>query len=498
MKVAMCVSEAVPFAKTGGLADVAGALPGALKKAGVRACVIMPGYGFIFERHPEIEKVAENIMVSVNPEYSQHFDLYTSRFNDIDFYFVKNDRFFTREGLYGNSQGDFSDNSLRFGFFSKAVFKVFEKIDLVPDIIHLHDYHFALVSLLLKDMQLKNPESRFKDTKIVFTIHNIAYQGIFGRETLGILGIGYEYFSIEGVEFYGRVNFMKTGIVYSDCITTVSPTYAKEILTEEYGYGLEGILKSRQQNLFGIINGIDYGIWNPQTDTSIAKNYDIRDISGKRACKKALISDLFGLKGKTLETALEKPLAGMVSRLSEQKGIDLITGAMDNIMKNDLFLVILGSGDDRYQRLLLDIQKKFSNCFSLTLGYSDQMSREIYSGSDIFLMPSKYEPCGLGQLISLKYGTVPVVRDTGGLSDTIVDINTDKDIKSGGQGFKFSHYQPEKFYKAFKRALDFYADSKLWHKIMANAMMCNFSWDYSAEKYSRLYTSIAGGSNKSA
>ena len=412
-------------------------------------------------------------------------------FNGIDFFFIRNDRFFARESLYGTPQGDFSDNSLRFGFFSKAVFSVFGIIKLIPDIIHLHDYHFALVSLLLKDIQLKNPDSGFKNTRVVFTIHNIAYQGIFGRETLGQLGIGYEYFNIEGLEFYCKVNFMKAGIVYSDRITTVSPTYAKEILTEEFGYGLEGILKERQSDLYGIINGIDYGIWNPCTDKSIAQNYDISDISGKRECKKALISNLFGLKGKTLDDAIEKPLAGMVSRLSEQKGIDLITDSMDKIMKNnELLIVILGKGDEKYHRLLEDIQKKYSNALSLTIGYSDKISREIYSGSDIFLMPSRYEPCGLGQLISLKYGTVPVVRDTGGLSDTIVNINTEKDIKNKGQGFKFSRYMPDKFYTALKRALDFYADKKLWQKIVFNGMNCNFSWDYSAEKYNHLYRNI--------
>lgn len=487
MKVAMCVSEAVPFAKTGGLADVAGALPQALKKINVDSIVVMPGYGFIFEKKYDLKKISENMVVELNSSTRESFDLYTTTYNDVDFYFIKNDNFFNRENLYGTPQGDYADNNIRFGFFSKAVFKVLEKISFIPDIIHLHDYHFALVSVFLRDMQVKNLKSPFLKTRVVFTIHNIAYQGIYDKDTLVKCGIGSEYFNIDGLEFFGKVNFMKAGIVYSDKITTVSPTYAKEILTGQYGYGLEGFLKSRQENLLGIINGIDYDVWNPASDPNISKNYDISDLGGKQTCKKTLINNLFHP-----ERFEDKPLLGMVSRLSEQKGLDLIVDAMDSIMQNDLYLVILGTGDEKYHHLLQKLAEKYRLRFKLAIGYSDKMSREIYSGADIFLMPSNYEPCGLGQLISLKYGTIPVVRNTGGLADTIIDIISANDIENGGQGFKFNNYSTDKFYSALMRAVDFYKDKKLWNRIIINGMSCNFSWEYSAEKYRELYENLSG------
>jgi starch synthase len=357
-------------------------------------------------------------------------------------------------------------------------------LDFIPDILHLHDYHFALAALLLKDIKDTGKNPVFDKTKSVFTIHNIAYQGSYDRDILDICGIDGRYYSVDGLEFYGKVNFMKAGIVYSDRITTVSPTYAEEILTPEYGYGLDGILSSRMKDLSGIINGIDYALWNPETDSSIFQAYSSEDLSGKNACKRELLNTLFGKK-----ISLKKPLLGMVSRLSEQKGLDLVADAMGPLMEEDVYLVILGTGDEQYHKILKDLQKKYSKKFSLTLAYSDKISREIYSGSDIFLMPSKYEPCGLGQLISLKYGTIPLVRNTGGLSDTIMDIRSDSDVTNGGTGFKFDLYDSGEFHGALKRALDFYGDSTLWKKIVINGMKCDFSWDYSAREYKKLYKS---------
>jgi len=500
MKVAICVSEAVPFAKTGGLADVAGALPPALKKAGADIIVIMPAYGFLFKQNHGLNMVAGNIPVPMRKFYTEEFDLYSTSIDNAVFYFVKNSKFFGRENLYGTPQGDFTDNDIRFAFFSKAIFEVLKTIEFIPDIIHLHDYHFGLAALLLKDIKGKNLAAEenssygiFKDTKTVFTIHNIAYQGTYDPAILGIAGISYDYFNLEGVEFYGRVNFMKAGIVYSDRITTVSPTYSKEILTPEYGYGLDGILSKRKEDLSGIINGIDYSIWNPETDKNIVSNYSIADTAGKKDCKAALLEKMFAAGG-SIKTGkahlLKTPVAGMVSRLSEQKGIDLVVQVIEQIMENDLYLVILGTGDEKYHNLLNGLNKKYNGRFSLVIGYSEKMAREIYAGSDIFLMPSNYEPCGLGQLISLKYGTIPVVRDTGGLADTIIDIKSKQDIKKKGQGFKFLHYSPEEFYKAFRRALDFYGDRGLWHEIMVNAMSEDFSWDHSAQEYMKLYSSL--------
>jgi len=517
MKIAFCVSEAVPFAKTGGLADVAGALPQALKKTGAQTIVLMPAYEFLFSQDYKFSKVAENVTVHMNDYYYEEFDLYKAHINNTDFYFVRNPKFFDRQNLYGTPQGDYYDNDIRFAFFSRAIFEALKKIDFIPDIIHLHDYHFGLAALLLRDLKSKPAGSSaaktkyaiFKNTKCVFTIHNIAYQGIYDPAILERAGISYDHYNMEGVEFYGRINYMKAGIVYSDAITTVSPTYSKEILTPQYGYGLDGILNKRKKDLFGIINGIDYSIWNPETDKNIAINYSENDLQGKMECKFALIEKMFGPGSTAGEIPegrgnaasqqfnyLEKPgiskipVAGMVSRLSEQKGIDLIVQAMESIMENDIYFIILGTGDEKYHNFLKALSKKYCSRLSLVIGYSEKMARQIYAGSDILLMPSNYEPCGLGQLISLKYGTIPVVRDTGGLSDTIIDIKTQQDIKKKGQGFKFTNYCPQEFYRALKRALEFYSNRTLWHKIMANAMRQDFSWDYSAAEYIKLYSSL--------
>lgn len=484
LKVAMCSTEAVPFAKTGGLADVVGALPHYYKSVGMDTIVIMPGYNFIFSKYQNVEKISENVSININKDYKESFDIYRCKYNNVDFYFIKNDKFFNRENLYGTSSGDYEDNNLRFGFLSKAILELLKKLDIKVDIIHLHDYHVALTSLLVYDLQKKQVDDFFKNTKTVFTIHNLAYQGIYDKSTLDLLGISKEYFNINGLEFYGKVNFMKGGIIYSKKITTVSPTYSKEILTQEFGYGLEDVLKSRENDLLGIINGIDYNIWDPGKDKVIKQNYNIDDYSGKKVCKKYLLNCLFE------NSDFTKPVLGMVSRLSEQKGIDLIVEAFDFLMNEDLYLVILGTGDERYIKILENLKKKYKEKFSINITFSDKLARDIYSGSDIFLMPSKYEPCGLGQLISLKYGTIPVVRNTGGLADTVVDINSPDDIRNGGQGFKFLNYKYEELFKTIKRAIYYFNQKDLWDMIIKNAMSCDFSWDYSARKYKELFTSL--------
>lgn len=484
LKVAVCSTEAVPFAKTGGLADVVGALPFSLKKIDMDIIIIMPGYNFIFSKYKNIKKILDNIEIKISENYIEYFDIFKTNYNGIDFYFIKNDKFFNREYLYGTPQGDYEDNNIRFGFLSKAILALLKNIKFKADIIHLHDYHVALTSVLINDEKLKKTNSFFKDTHVVFTIHNMAYQGIYDAGTLDLLEIDKTYFNIDGLEFYGKINFMKGGIVYSEKITTVSPTYSKEIVTPEFGHGLDGILKTRQKDLKGIINGIDYDIWNPENDKLIVHNFDINELHGKKVCKRSLLENLFA------ESDLSKPVLGMVSRLSGQKGIDLLIEIFDSLMKKDIYLIILGTGDEKYMKLLGELSKKYKQKFSLNLTFSDKTARDIYSGADIFLMPSQYEPCGLGQLISLKYGTIPVVRNTGGLADTINDINSDDDTRNGSQGFKFLTYNGEELYKAINRAIDFYNNKDLWKKIMQNAMSCDFSWDYSAKQYKELFMSL--------
>jgi len=484
IKSAIFAAEAIPFAKTGGLADVSGTLPQALNNSGCETIVIMPGYEHIFSKFKDTKKLIENVKISLNSVTKDSFDIYNTKNKDVNYYFIRNPKYFGREYLYGTPNGDYADNNLRFGFLCKAMLSLLTQINFKPDIVHLHDYHVALSALFIHEDKTINKNSFFKDTKVVFTIHNIAYQGIFDKDTLDILGIDHKYFNIDGIEFYGKVNYMKSGIVYSDKITTVSPTYAKEILTPEFGFGLEGILKTRQNDLSGIINGIDYNIWNPETDNAIFSNYSLKDLTGKKECKKYLIDNLFNKIDYT------RPVLGMVSRLSEQKGIDILANATEKLCNEDIYITILGTGDKKYMDLLVELKNNHPDNLNIELAFSDKRAREIYAGADIFLMPSKYEPCGLGQLISLKYGTIPVARHTGGLADTIIDINEKNDIDKGGQGFKFINYDWQNLYNTIKRAIKFFKESKYWEKIMKNAMSCDFSWDYSAKKYIKLFKSI--------
>jgi len=486
MLIAMCSTEAVPFAKTGGMADVVGSLPSVLKKVGQECVVLMPFYTSIFGRDYDFKLIKKGLNVPINDAEEEFYDLLETRSGEVTFYFIKNDKFFNRNYIYGTPKGDYRDNPKRFSFFSKAILFALEELGTGPDIIHLNDYHCALAAAYLDQIRKEGrPEKDFfRRTSTVFTIHNLAYQGVFDRQVLDYCGLGQKYFHINGLEFYGRVNFMKGGILFSDKITTVSPTYAKEILTPEYGEGLEGVLRFRQNDLEGIVNGIDYSIWDPENDQSLCTNYNIRDLSGKMDCKDSLLKNYLG-SGKK-----EAPLIGVVSRLSEQKGVDLIVDAVDRLMGMGFYMIILGTGDEKYHRLLKQQQKKHKGKLSVNITYSDKLARLIYSGCDMFLMPSKYEPCGLGQLISLRYGTVPVVRDTGGLSDTIKDIRDEKDIGAGATGFKFAGYSSPQMVEALERALSYYKNGRLWNRIIKNGMNCDFSWTSSAESYKKLYLSL--------
>ncbi len=483
MKVAMCSTEAVPFAKTGGLADVVGALPSALGKVGVECFVIMPYYNSIFGKDYRFKKVRDKLNVSMNESNEEFFDLLSLKHEGISFYFIKKDEFFDRNYLYGTPKGDYRDNGKRYSFFSKAILEVLEELDLGVDVIHLNDYHCGLVPIYLREISENDLPGKdfFKNTSTVFTIHNLAYQGIFQKEILEYNGLGYKYLKINGMEFYGKINFMKGAILFSDKITTVSPTYAKEILTPQYGHDLDGVLKSRQRDLSGIVNGIDYMAWDPSQDTKIVKNYNINSLTGKKECKDFLIDNYFNKRFR------DKPLIGAVTRLSEQKGIDLIIDAIEEISGKDFLLIILGTGEDKYHKVLKKLHKKYEGSLCAHILYDDKLARRIYSGSDLFLMPSKYEPCGLGQLISLRYGTVPVVRDTGGLSDTIKDIKAEEDIEEGGTGFKFKEYKSASMVEALDRILPFYENGRLWNKIVKNGMDSDFSWKNSAELYKKLY-----------
>ncbi len=456
MKIAICASEVVPFAKTGGLADVAGALPLALEKLKQEVIILLPFY----------KKVA---LLPANTRILYPGILSTKLGEDIKVYFIQSDKYFNRDGLYGTAKGDYPDNLERFSFFCQECLRLLKRIKFRPDIIHIHDWQAALIPIYLKIRF--SSDSFYKNCKILLTIHNLAYQGIFAPEEFPKLGLDWSLFNMEQLEFYGKVNILKGGVVFSDSISTVSPTYAAEIQTSDFGCGLEGVLAKRQDSLFGILNGLDYSIWAPSVDKFIAKRYDMRNLEDKYKNKQ----DLQRETRLTVERRI--PLLAMVSRLAEQKGLDILTEVLDEICGLNLQLIILGTGDIKYHKLLNEKSKKFPRVLRLYLKFDNVLAHKIYAGSDIFLMPSKYEPCGLGQMISLKYGTVPLVYKTGGLADTVNEEN----------GFLFDNYTASNLIATIKQAILLYQDRKKWREKMRKGMISNFSWQESAKKYIQLY-----------
>jgi len=477
LRILFVTPEAVPFAKTGGLADVAGALPKFLNLLGCELILIMPYYRMVKQSGLPLQYLGEGIEVPLGDETLQA-EIYRGELNqNIPVYFIARDEYFDRQHLYGTSKGDYFDNVERFTFFSRAALTFSQHLQFSPDIIHHHEWQTGLIPAYLKSIYRNDPF--FARTAVVFTIHNIAYQGLFKKEKFPITGLPMEMYNPEGIEFWERINLMKSGIVYADVINTVSQKYSGEIQTSEYGYGLEGILKKRKEDLNGIINGVDYQDWDPSHDTRLIARYNLKDLSGKRECKKDLLKE-YGLP-----PSLEKaPLLGMISRLADQKGFDLLAEIIDELLSFDIGFVLLGTGEQKYHDLFSRIAQKYPKKMGVRLAYDDQLAHKIEAGSDLFLMPSKYEPCGLNQIYSLKYGTIPVVRATGGLEDTIThyDPSTGK-----GNGFKFVRYDAKEFLNQIKVAMDFYAQPEHWARLIRNAMSSDFSWERSAEAYLELY-----------
>ncbi|MFH1621699.1 MAG: glycogen synthase GlgA [Candidatus Omnitrophota bacterium] len=466
MRIAICSSEVVPFAKTGGLADVAGALPLALENLNQEVMVVMPKYSCVNNSGILIKQL--------KPGFS-----YATMGKNVKVYFIENDKYFNRSGLYGEKTGDYPDNLPRFSFYCTKTLELLKDIDFCPDIIHCNDWQTALISVYLKT-HCKN-DAFFKKTKTLFTIHNLAYQGLFPKEQFSILKLDESHFSINGLEFYEKVNLLKAGILFSDYISTVSQGYAQEILTKEFGCGLEGVLATRKNTLAGIINGLDYSIWNPQTDKYIFKNFDAKDLSGKKTNKKEL-QKICGLAIKE-----DIPLLGFVGRLAEQKGVDLLSKLIKKIKDVGIQAIFLGTGEQKYHDILEGVAKKVPNLFSLNLKFDDVLAHRIYAGCDLFLMPSRYEPCGLGQMISFKYGTMPIVFKTGGLADTVFNFN--KNTKEGN-GFVFSSYKVLEFLNTVNNAKSLYSDKRAWNALIKKVMKFNFSWEESARKYVDLYKKI--------
>ena len=482
LRVLFAAAEVVPFAKVGGLADVAGALPKALAELGVDVRLIMPLYGSIERKKFGISRIEGLPPLAIPPD-GKKAALWQTTLPDseVTILFVENRTLFGRTGIYSHprtGQG-YDDNALRFSFYNRAVLEYIRASEWVPQIIHGNDYHCGLVPVYLRLRYGKDPD--LAGIRTVFSIHNLAYQGRFPMDTFHGLDLPDELAHPMGaLEYYGEINYMKAGLIFSDVLNTVSERYAQEIQSsEEYGAGLEGVLQDRSADLYGILNGVDYTQWNPQTDFLIDYPYSREDLAGKEKNKAALLQS-FHLP----ESSDRVPLVGMISRLADQKGFDLLLEKAEQILQLDLQLIILGTGQKEYHRRLEQVAKRYPQKLGLALTFDNALAHRIEAGADLFLMPSRYEPCGLNQMYSLRYGTIPVVRSTGGLADTVIDLDA---APEQGNGFAFQEYDAEKMVDAITRAIRTYADRSGWQRLVRRAMGFDFSWTRSAERYRELY-----------
>jgi starch synthase len=481
LSILMVAAELHPLAKVGGLADVMGALPRALADAGHEVKVALPFYRKIkdgdFKISP-VKGVGEFDIPIGDTTVSAKAHSTRLPGSKVEVLLIESDRFFGRDGIYSSETTGkgFSDNAERFIFFSKAAVRLAKLMKYAPDIVHCHDHQTGFIPAWLRDEP--SADAYFKDTGIVYTIHNLAYQGVFPRKTGYAAGFSEHLMKpMGGVEFHGDVNMMKAGIIYSDTITTVSPTYAREIQTPEFGYGLDGVLKSRSRDLVGILNGADYTVWNPESDKLIPYRYSAEDVTGKRLCRQHLISRLGMKLGEGV------PLVGMISRLVDQKGFDLVAKAFERLVNLDVGVVILGTGEKKYHELLTGYAERHPDRVSVNIGFDEELAHQIEAGCEMFLMPSKYEPCGLNQMYSMKYGTVPVVRRTGGLADSVIDFDASPD----STGFVFEEYSSDDLHEAVKRARGTYRDGNAWKGLVGRGMKRDFSWQQQAKVYIDTY-----------
>jgi len=493
LKILIVSPEVVPFAKTGGLADVTGALPKALAKLGHQVKVILPKYEMVEENKFHLSELKLNLPLIPIGEKTKKIAVKSHNldFPAVEYLFMVNDEYYDRPELYKDrSTGfDYEDNDERFILFARGTLEILKALGWQPDVIHVNDWQSALIPAYLKTLYVDDPffsargESTLgrKTTASVFSIHNVAYQGNLPKSTFEKIGVSKElYYPTSPFEFWGNVNFMKVGIVYSDMINTVSETYAVEIQSSaEFGYGLEGILRTRNEDLYGIINGIDYEIWSPEKDKLISHKFSPEDLSGKKKNKELLLKVC-----NLAYSSKDVPIIGIISRLADQKGFDLLAQIADQLLSLDLQIVILGTGDEKYHRFFTEMSVKYPQKISVNLRFDDPLAHLIEAGSDMFLMPSRYEPCGLNQLYSLKYGTVPIVRKTGGLADTIENY----DPQTGqGTGFVFKNYDALELLNTIKLSLRVYQDKTAWSMLMKNGMKKDFSWEASAKKYVEIY-----------
>ncbi|WP_456277882.1 glycogen synthase GlgA [Bacillus sp. AK128] len=474
MNILFAVSECLPFAKTGGLADVAGSLPSELKNLGSTVSVIMPLYGTISQEHKNQMEYMDSFDVEVGWR-RQYAGLKKLVENGITYYFIDNEYYFKRDSLYG-----YYDDGERFTFFSKAVLEAIPYLDHSSTILHCHDWHTGIIPFLLKEYYHHLPV--YKPIKSVFTIHNLHFQGLFPKEILHeLLNVDERYFKKDYLEYHGLVNFMKSGISSADFVTTVSPTYCEEIKTPYFGEGLDGLLREKDEQLIGILNGIDDTFYNPEDDSFIQAMYSLQSIEVKAQNKRALQQHF------QLREDPSIPMIVLISRLTKQKGLELVTHIFHELLNEDIQFIVLGTGEDSFEHFFQEMSYTYPDKVRAYIGFDEKLAHMAYAGGDLFLMPSKFEPCGLGQMIAMKYGTVPIVRETGGLNDTVKPYNESTRV---GNGFSFSHFNAHDMLFTIKRALGFYQTKEHWSTIVSQAMSEDFSWSQSAFIYNQLYSKL--------
>jgi starch synthase len=482
MRILFTASEALPYAKTGGLADVIEGLPRALVKLGLEVAVFLPRYRGV--KATSVVMPSMTIPQGTRLRFPSIADGGLHR--GVRYFFLNDPFYFDRDGIYGDRDHEYPDNAERFTEFSRATIELAKQI-WMPDLVHCHDWQTAMVPVLLRTSYADDPATR--DLPVVFTIHNMGYHGVFPKQALERAGIPAGVFHPGGIEFFGSANFLKGGLIYSDYLTTVSRKYAQEIQTSEFGFGLEGVVRARGDRLVGILNGVDYSAWSPERDSLIPMRYSAKNMEGKRACKEALLDEF-----KLVKDGVNRPVLGIVSRFADQKGFDLVSLIARELLQEDVLLAVLGSGDRRYEEMIRALATDFPGRVGAVIAYDNKLAHLVEAGADIFLMPSRYEPCGLNQIYSLRYGTVPVVRATGGLDDTIESF----DLEHGtGTGFKFAEYSGGAFLHAIRVALHHYLDEGVWKRIQLNGMAKDFSWNTSAAEYAKLYEGARAARNQS-
>ena len=474
MRILLASSEVYPYSKTGGLADSVGAFAKALAQAGHEVCIVTPLHRGVQKRFPGMRKEDWRFDLPLGPKRCNAELLVLEPAERLKVYFINKPEYFDRAGLYSENGTDYWDNGERYIFFSKCVAHLARFLPWKSEVLHLHDWHTALASLMISQYRV---EKWSESPRVCLTIHNLAYQGIFPRAAFALTNLPASLFGPDGAEFYGQMNCLKAGIATADVITTVSPRYSREITTAEFGAGLDGLLRKRQSDLVGILNGVDYEEWNTSNEF-LPGSYSAADLSGKAVCKAALQAEL----DLTVDPAL--PLFGIVTRLADQKGMDIALGALEEMLSANLQFVLLGSGATNYEHAFKDLAKRFPGKVGVRIGYDQSLAHRIEAGCDFYLMPSRFEPCGLNQMYSLRYGTIPIVRRTGGLDDTVVDIIEKPDL---ADGIKFTEYSTHGLSKAMRKALVLFQDERLFSRYRQNGMVVDFSWEESVRQYLKAY-----------